>query len=365
MKLDLQQALKLSPDLFTPLQRTPWGGKAIAKSFKRAFVRNPEDTIIGESWEVSCDPAFPSQVLGKEMSLVDLIREEPEKMLSPTYVKENGPNCDILIKLINAADPLSLQVHPTDDDLSLKPGECGKPESWLVLHADPGAGLYLGFSRPIAKEELEELLVNNGDLKPYLQFVPVKAGDYFEINPGVVHAIGPGVTLLEPQRVRIGKAGKTYRFWDWGRKYNADGSLNMRTGQPRELHIQEGLQIIDSEKQVGTSYVAGLRGRAETLELSAKVSQDIYPANSNYQVHRLRMRAGSQVQLSAKSGFLTFVCLGGEATFGKGVEISRGEPGFVPFSALPLLIDVSSKAEVDFDLALVIPPGCDLKVLAI
>ncbi|RYZ90799.1 MAG: hypothetical protein EOP06_07460 [Proteobacteria bacterium] len=238
-----------------------------------------------------------------------------------------------------------------------------------MLHADPGSGLYLGFSKSITKPELQKLLESKGDLKPYLQFVPVKEGDYFEISPGVIHAIGPGVTLLEPQRVRIGKAGKTYRFWDWSRRYNADGSLNNVSGQERELHITEGLRIIEPEKQVGAVYVAGLRARAEIVELSPKVKHTFYPANANYQVHRLQMQAGSQVQLSAKSGFLAFVCLGGSAVLGRNISVSRGEPGFIPFEALPLLIDVdknsTTSSDSEFDLTLIIPPSCDLKILAV
>lgn len=362
MKID--RVLKLSPNLFTPLSRTPWGGRDIAKRFKQKWVDSP-DAVIGESWEVSLDPAFPSQVLGTEFSLHDLIRSQAESMLSPQYVKEFGPNCDILIKLINAAAPLSLQVHPTDDDPSLKTGECGKPESWLVLHAEPGAGLYLGFSRSIPKAELEKLLREDGDLKPYLQFVPVKEGDYFEINPGVIHAIGPGVTLLEPQRVRIGKAGKTYRFWDWGRRYRMDGSQDQITGEARELHIDQGLKLIDPETQVGAAYVASLRGKPESVEINDKVTHTFYPANANYQVHRLKMKAGSQVQLSAKSGFLTFICLGGEAELGKSQKVSLGEPGFVPYDALPLLVEVGRDVDEEFDLALIVPPTCDLKILAI
>ncbi|RZA26180.1 MAG: hypothetical protein EOP10_04440 [Proteobacteria bacterium] len=364
-KVDLSQPLKLSANLFTPLMRTPWGGKDIAKRYKQSFVEHPENTIIGESWEVSCDPSFPSLVLGTSLKLSELIAAEPEKMLSRAYVKAFGANFDILVKLVNAAQPLSLQVHPSDDNPSLKPGECGKPESWLVLHAEPGSGLYLGFSKSITKTELQTLLESQGDLKPYLQFVPVKEGDYFEISPGVIHAIGPGVTLLEPQRVRIGKAGKTYRFWDWSRRYNQDGSLNNVSGQERELHVTEGLKIIDPEKQVGAAYVASLRARAEVLELSPKVKHSFYPANANYQVHRLQMQAGSQVQLSAKSGFLSFVCLGGSAVMGMNLAVSRGEPGFIPFDALPLLIDVDKNSQNDFDITLIIPPSCDLKILAV
>jgi mannose-6-phosphate isomerase len=364
-KLDLSQPLKLSANLFTPLTRTPWAGREIAKRYKKSFVEDPDSTRIGESWEVSCDPAFLSEVLGTGMSLVDLIATEPEKMLSAAYVAQNGAKVEILIKLINAAEPLSVQVHPTDDDPNLKPGECGKPESWLVLHAEPGSGLYLGFSKPILKVELKSLIEGGEDLKPFLQFVPVKEGDYFEIPPGVVHAIGPGITLLEPQRVQVGKAGKTYRFWDWLRRYNPDGTPNPISGQPRELHVSEGLRIVESEMQFGAGYVGSLRGRAEILELSPKVNHVFYPANAYYQVHRLQMSAGSQVQLSAKSGFLTFVCLGGLGVLGMNLKVSRGEPGFIPFAALPLLIDVAEDAKEDFDLAVIIPSSCKLKILAV
>src|SRR6478735_3866269 len=145
--MNLSQAMKLSPDLFTPLTRTPWAGRRIAELYKKDILPAAVQEPIGEAWEVSCDPDFPSQILGYDVSLLELINQKPEAMLSPEYVRENGPSCEILIKLLNADDPLSVQVHPEDGDRSLKPEECGKPESWLVLDAAPGAGLYLGFSR--------------------------------------------------------------------------------------------------------------------------------------------------------------------------------------------------------------------------
>ncbi|MBC7659771.1 MAG: class I mannose-6-phosphate isomerase [Chitinophagaceae bacterium] len=359
--MDFTQALKLSPDLFTPLTRTPWAGFDIARRYKRKWVDQADKTSIGESWEVSCDPAFPSRILSNNSLLLDVIRAEPERMLSPAYVQKFGPNCDILIKLINAAEPLSLQVHPTDDDKSLKASECGKPESWLVLNAEPGAGLYLGFSKAIERDDLAKLLYADGDLKPYLQFVPVKEGDFFEIDPGVVHAIGPGVTLLEPQRVRTGKAGKTYRFWDWSRRYNADGSLNMKDGKPRELHIEEGLRLIDPTKQVGLPYVASLRRKALEVSLGSLATVFSYPANSNYQVHYFKLKAKAKIRLNAPSGFLTFVCLKGDGLMNTTLKIGTGEPGFVPYSALPLSIEAVS----DFDIAIVVPPSCDLSMIQV
>ncbi|MBC7531952.1 MAG: class I mannose-6-phosphate isomerase [Oligoflexus sp.] len=357
----MKQTLKLSPNLFTPLSRTPWGGFDIARRYKQNWVKDPKSTAIGESWEVSCDPAFPSKVVGTETTLIDLVMAEPERMLSPAYVKAYGATCEILLKLVNAAQPLSLQVHPTDEDPSLKPYECGKPESWLVLDAEPGSGLYLGFSQSITSEELGKLLHADQDIKSYLQFVPVKEGDYFEIQPGVIHAIGAGITLLEPQRIRTGKAGKTYRFWDWSRRYNADGDLDLKNGKARELHIEEGLRLIDPAKQLGLPYVASLRRKAKTQKLSPLIEVLSYPANDNYQLHRIQMKAGGKLLLSADSGFLTWICLDGEAHWNKNLKVSRGEPGFVPFEALPLLID-STK---NFDLAVVVPASCHLRMTKI
>ncbi len=357
------EALKLTPNLFTPLSRTPWAGSYLASSHKRKWAS--AGSLIGESWEISCDPSFPSKILNGDKTLWDCIKDDPIGMLSKEHVDEHGANCDILVKLINADDPLSVQVHPTDSDPLLKAGECGKPESWLVLHAEPGSGLYLGFSKPLPKSELEDILRNDGDLKPYLQFVPVKEGDFFEIEPGVIHAIGAGVTLLEPQRVRVGKAGKTYRFWDWQRRYNPDGTPNPTGGSPRELHISEGLRLVDSELQVGPSFVASLRRKAEVSQPSRDVTLESYPANPYYQVHRLRVRSDRELCLSLNKGFVSFVCLGGKGTLGKNLLVSEGEPGFVPASALPLLIQKDRNTSELFDLALITPIESGLRVLEI
>src|SRR5688500_12270340 len=101
--IDLKQALKLSPNCYTPLSRTPWAGSQIQKRYKSRITK--EATAIGESWEVSCDPDFPSQVLSFQKSLADLVQSHSEAMLSPQYVQRKGANCEILIKLLNAASP--------------------------------------------------------------------------------------------------------------------------------------------------------------------------------------------------------------------------------------------------------------------
>ncbi len=354
------QTLKLSPDRFTPLARTPWAGERIFERYKRHIVTGATSKAIGEAWEVSCDPDFPSHVLGPNQDLLSLIQKDPENLLSPAYLKRKGATCEILVKLLNAASPLSVQVHPTDEDPCLKAHECGKPESWLVLEAESGAGLYLGFSKAIGKGALRKLLEADADLRPYLQFVPVKVGDYFEIQPGVPHAIGPGVTLLEPQRVLLGKSGKTYRFWDWGRRYRADGSLDMVAGKPRELHIEEGLRLIEPEQQVGEAFVDALRRKPEIFTFAGRAEIRRYPANPYYQVLTVKLEAGCSLSWSIKDGFAALISLSGRfhcvSSDGEKVTYSQGEPGFLPYAAFPLRVEAQEASEW----SLIIPTGSQL-----
>lgn len=360
--MNLSQAMKLSPDLFTPLTRTPWAGRLIGELYKKDILPASTHEAIGEAWEVSCDPDFPSQVLGHDVSLLELIQQKPEAMLSPDYVKQQGPTCEILVKLLNADDPLSVQVHPEDDDPSLKPGECGKPESWLVLDAKPGAGLYLGFSRAISQAELAAKLEREEDLRPLLQFVPVKRGDYFEIQPGVPHAIGPGLVLLEPQRIVFGKSGKTYRFWDWGRRYDEHGRVDPRKGKPRPLHVAEALRIIRPDVQVGEAFVATLRRQPEVQRPLDGLDVSLYPANEYYQVIQLNMQAGVSFLVEIQKGFAALVSLAGrfvcQSLSGHPQRFIGGEPGFIPYEALPMIV----RTEEESSCILVIPTGAEFSV---
>ena len=360
--MQLSQAMKLSPDLFTPLTRTPWAGHRIAALFKRNLLPQSQLAAIGEAWEVSCDPSFPSQILGSTSSLSELIALQPEAMLSADYVKENGPSCEILIKLLNADDPLSVQVHPDDNDPALKPNECGKPESWLVLDAEAHAGIYLGFSKAIERKKLELLLSEKGDLRPWLQFVPVKVGDYFEIQPGVPHAIGPGTVLLEPQRVIAGRSGKTFRLWDWGRRYDDFGQIDLKSGKARELHVDEALRLMRPEEQVGEDFVESLRRVADIQWPIEGVECHIYPANIWYQVIRLKITAKAALCLQIDRGFGTLVSLAGryvcQGAGGNAQTFVMGEPGFLPHQSMPMII----RAELDSDLILVIPSGAEFRI---
>jgi mannose-6-phosphate isomerase len=151
----------------------------------------------------------------------------------------------LLVKLLDADEPLSLQIHPRDDHGGLAPGESGKPEAWYVIAAEPGAWIAFGWREGTRRTDvLEALARGDGSLAAMLQRVEVSAGDCFVVDAGTPHAIGPGVTLVEPQYVARGKRGVTYRYWDWERRYDGEGRLDP-AGEPRALHVAPAIEVTD------------------------------------------------------------------------------------------------------------------------
>jgi mannose-6-phosphate isomerase len=130
----------------------------------------------------------------------------------------------LLVKYIFTSEKLSVQVHPSDAQL---PGH-GKEECWLILDAEPGASLGIGFRDAITSEALRAAALD-GSIEHLLEWHPVAAGDFFYIPAGTVHAIGPGVSLIEVQQ----NSDVTYRLYDYGR--------------PRELHLDDGIAVARGE----------------------------------------------------------------------------------------------------------------------
>jgi len=226
----------LQPDNFTPPERTPWGGRRIAGNLKLNAGLEVRG-VVGESWELSVEPDFPSRII-EGPPLDQVLREDPALL----GVEAPLGSTALLVKLVDAADDLSVQIHPADADPALAEDESGKPEAWYIIEANPGSGLYLGFRDGVSRRDVERALDEESDIDALMSFVPVSAGDVFLIEPGTPHAIGKGVLLLEPQRVAPGKRGVTYRYWDWNRTYGATGQLDPG-GQPRTLHRQRALDV--------------------------------------------------------------------------------------------------------------------------
>lgn len=245
---------RLSADNFTPATRTPWGGSRIPSRYKPGLLERGFDpnTVVGEAWEFSATPEFPSRVEDGQ-DVRDRIASDPQGWLGR---EASRGGTALLLKWIDAADALSLQIHPRDDHPGLAADEAGKPESWYVVEASAGAGLYLGLVPGADRAGMANALARgDGSAAELLRFVPVQPGDFFMLDPGMPHAIGAGITLVEPQFVSPGKRGVTYRYWDWDRRYDADGRRDP-AGKPRALHLEQALAVTDFSAATDPVYLA-------------------------------------------------------------------------------------------------------------
>lgn len=202
-----------------------WGGH---KFFD--WGKTTEKGILAEAWELSYrDDACASAVnlSGEVFPLFEVFPREKWGENAARF-----PEFPTLVKLIDAAQNLSVQVHPSDGYARKNHNSAGKTEMWYVIDAEKDAGLYVGFKRDMDRYEVADLLLG-GDITNALNFFKVNAGDAFYIPAGTVHAIGKGVTILEVQQ----NSDLTYRLYDYNR-VGADG-------KPRELHIDRALDVLD------------------------------------------------------------------------------------------------------------------------
>jgi mannose-6-phosphate isomerase len=321
--------IRLRPDNFTPPARTPWGGQRILNHYKAGLALAPEKKaypVVGESWEFSVDPSFPSlEADAPHRPIQRIIEDEPLPFLGASCLAKYGPSTPILVKLLDAAEALSVQVHPRNDDPRLAANESGKPEAWLILEAQKGAGIYLGLAHGVSQAQLADALATEAELTPMLNFVHVKAGDAFVIEPGVVHAIGAGVTLLEPQLCYPGKSGKTYRFWDWGRRFDAAGQLDPK-GELRPLHVEESLAVCRYDGPRGDDFVRSVRFEAQRLEerTGARLRRLLQVED----LELLMLDGNGQYTLPTEDQMLLALVLNGKAKLGEQF-LRRGEAAVV------------------------------------
>ncbi len=225
--------MPLAPILMHPAYRfgasTPWGGSRLAA----LYGKDIPDPRTGESLEVSALPGMCSTD-PDGTPLTELVRRYG-KALTGRGVRGDFP---LLLKLIDAKEQLSVQVHPDDLYARQKESRCGKTEAWVILHADPGARIVYGVKNGVTKQDLKEASEKGAAVEDLLRFFPVAAGDAFIIPAGTVHATGAGIVLYEIQQ----PSDLTYRFYDWERRD--------RDGNRRTLHLKQALDVavLDGEK---------------------------------------------------------------------------------------------------------------------
>ena len=292
-----------------PVKDYLWGGTRL----KTEFGLESDTDIAAEGWMLSCHKDGSNTVVNGEFtgkSLPDVLAAWGNDALGTRAAA--FPYFPILIKLIDAKQKLSVQVHPSDEYALANEGEFGKTEMWYVVDCQEGAELLYGFSEDISKEEFKERM-NNNTLTDVCNSVPVHKGDVFFIDAGTLHAIGEGILIAEVQQ----NSNTTYRISDYGR-LGADG-------KPRELHIDKALDVTKTEVpsmpygQIGTITTKGantVRELASCHFFTAKV-----------------LELQEEYSIFETETFVSLVVLEGTASLAFGKEtltVKKGESVFVP-----------------------------------
>lgn len=283
-------------------EETPWGGERLQQRYGKDTGGRP----TGESMEVSCIPGYESRdTMGR--TLPELIREFGEKLVGK-YADRPFP---LLLKLIDAKDRLSVQVHPGNEyAASHEHGKMGKNEAWLILDAPENGEVVYGLQPGTTLKQLKEACENGKAVESLLRRVRVTPGDVCFLPSGCVHAVGAGIMLYEIQE----SSDVTYRFYDWGRK-DAQGNS-------RELHIEQGLAVADlkcAPRPVRVSEAYGTRRLLNedvfTLDVMRSDGVGILPEINEFGI------------LTSLKGDLTLRWESGE------LKLREGETCFIPKSA--------------------------------
>lgn len=287
-----------------------WGGQKIKTVLGKNFAPLPN---CGETWELSGVPGNISEVSNGPLAgstLNDLIEKHPEQLLGQRVFKKYGAEFPLLVKFIDAADDLSIQVHPDDTLARERHGSFGKTEMWYIMQADEGATLISGFNQELDKASYKKAF-DEGRLEEILNREVASAGDVFFLPAGRVHTIGKGLLLAEVQQT----SDVTYRIYDFDR---TDAQ-----GNKRELHVKDSLDAIDYQKydSYKTSYKRLDNGRAEVVKCPY------------FATNKLNLSSDFSVDYTQQDSFVIYVCLSGECQiqFEGGTEsLGMGEVALVP-----------------------------------
>lgn len=299
-----------------------WGGNRLRENFHIQDEKNP----LAEAWVLSFHKDGESMLVlspSERVSLPAFLQKNPSFSGS---LAEKFPVFPVLIKLIDAKLPLSVQVHPDDAYAEKREGGLGKTEMWLILEREEGAFLYYGFKKEYTKEEVRAA-IEGQYLTDYLEKVPVEKGDVFFIPAGTVHAIGAGIVIAEIQE----NSNLTYRVYDYGRKD--------KNGKERELHIEKALEVMHCKPAA--------RGKAAEDEKTAHEGiegnrQELSGGSSRlascpyFTVDRVFLREGEKFTKSVgKESFLSAILLNGqgkvqEEAGGRELSAEKGNSFFIP-----------------------------------
>jgi len=274
-----------------------WGGRRLESKFGKKL---PPNALIGESWEIVDRPEAQSVVAHgplKGKTLHELWTKHRPSIFGNV---PNAPRFPLLVKLLDAQEKLSLQVHPPEQ-FARKLGGEPKTEFWYVAAADPGAELLLGFCKPIARDQFEEAL-HQGTAADCVHKIRVKPGDAAFLPAGRLHAVSAGNLLIEIQQ----NSDTTYRVFDWNRLDDKD--------KPRQLHIEQALQCTDFH---------------DVAPKLVEPQGELLVRHEFFEVQKWNLAAPREISL--QSQFAIVCCLNGSLRCGD-ADLSLGEFFLVPAS---------------------------------
>lgn len=300
-----------------------WGGTRLKDDFSKDDVSD----VIAETWECSSHPDGPSIAASGEwigMPLDAILRAHPDYLGKHAHGSTELP---VLVKLIDAQNDLSVQVHPNDEFASVhENGQHGKTEMWYVVDADPDARIAYGLHHAIAPEQFR-WSIESGSVEKYLQFVPVRKNDLFFIPPGTVHAIGAGCLIAEIQQ----SSNLTYRLYDYNR--------TDRDGKKRQLHIEKGLAVADLDAMPEP------RQPMRLLRYSGGTASELLCRCRFFQVERVLVNTERQRKMAlfraSSESFQIFLFLNGCGTMfseDSMLQIFKGDCVFVPAGSADLYL---------------------------
>jgi len=296
--------------LQAPLKDYIWGGTTL----KTKYNKITDLEKVAESWELACHKDGQSIILNgkaRGMTLESYIAQQGERILGTHGSRFSY--FPLLIKLIDAKDNLSVQVHPENEYALRVEGEYGKTEMWYIVDCEPGASLLYGFKKEISKDEFERRIADH-TLLDVCNRVKVHKGDVFFIEAGTLHAIGKGILIAEIQQ----NSNTTYRIYDYGRLGN--------NGKPRELHVAKAIDV--------TKLVPPTHETKAALEMDffANYKADLLVQCEYFTVYHFDLHGKCHLQATKKS-FQSILVLDGtlEIEYAAGeMTIEKGESVFIP-----------------------------------
>ena len=315
--------MKAEPFLLTPAGKDYlWGGNRL----REEFGKESDADKIAESWELACHKDGSSMLTSGSDAGLNL-REYLDKN-GTAFLGTNCADCTtvpVLIKLIDAKQDLSIQVHPDDDYAMRVEGEAGKTEMWYVLDAGRDAKLVYGLKKDYTKDEMRRAIAD-GTVMKYLQKVPIHKDDLFFIQAGTIHAIGAGALVAEIQE----SSNLTYRLYD----YDRIG----KDGKKRELHIDKALDVANLHSS------AEPKQPLRVLKYRQGVASELLTRCKYFEVYRMLVNTERRQIVHYRADELAFrvlLCVNGCGTisYESGtIPFYKGDCIFVPADSVTLTI---------------------------